>query len=841
MVLPSPGALGALTLESLVAHRELFRSFAANLPRGSLHIFDRDLRFLFAGGPALAEHGFDASALEGRTLAETVPAALAELLTGYYLRALGGERVEFDHTTLTGVVFHTCIRPIHGDDGSVIAGLLVSEDVSQARRVSAQLEISAAHLRDAQRLAGLGTFRCDLATGHFELNEELKVLWGLPPEWTDGAALRHQVHPDDLEATQDAWQLVTRTSGRLSYEHRILRATDGDTRHLRVELEGELGADGSLIAVRGTQLDVTDLVRARLELAQAQQLSRAVLAASPDLTLLVDLKRQRVLWSSGDSGDLGSWAGQASSEAGEWDPLEQLHPDDLADAHGALEQVRLAHDAETLSVRLRVRASNREADDDWRWLSVRVTPFRRDDTGVEQVVCVVRDVHDVVEAENRLHHAAHHDALTGLPNRTLLLRTLDAQLTDTSSWGGALLYVDLDRFKRVNDQFGHAAGDSVLVAVAQRLQSVLRAEDMCARVGGDEFVVLLAATTRDDPRHRPLQEQALLLAERLRTVAAEPVEFAGHTHNLSASVGIRLAAPGLTAQDALRDADSAMYVAKKQGRDRGVLFESSQRRASERQAMTEQLLRQSLGDEPTLDVAYQPIFDIRSGQLLSVEALARLNPPAGGPVDPEHFIGVAEHTGLIGRLGEVILTRACDDLHAWRQATPAAAGLHVAVNLSARQAQDPGLADMVLQTLLSRGLRPTDLVLELTETVLLSAGLPALRQLRRLRDAGTGIAIDDFGVGYASLRYLATLPVTSLKVDRSFTAGLPHDAVSCTIVRAVAGLAADMELTCVIEGIENQTQLQALPAGVQGQGFHLGRPGPAHTVLALLQSPGPMV
>ena len=200
----------------------------------------------------------------------------------------------------------------------------------------------------------------------------------------------------------------------------------------------------------------------------------------------------------------------------------------------------------------------------------------------------------------------------------------------------------------------------------------------------------------------------------------------------------------------------------------------------------------------------------------------------------QDFIAVAEQTGLIKRLGEAVLEQACDDLASWRQRCPSARGLQMAVNLSARQAQDPGLADMVLCLLQTAGLAPADLVLELTETVLLSAGLPALTALRRLRTAGVGIAIDDFGVGYASLRYLATLPVTGLKVDRSFTSGLPHDATCSTIVRAIAGLAADMDLTCVVEGVETEAQLQALPAGVHAQGLLLGEPLPARATLALL-------
>ena len=830
-------ATRALTVTSLVEHREVFRSLAANLPRCSLHVFDRDLRFVFAGGPALEENGFDPATIEGRTLYETVSPEFSELLAVHYRRALTGEHVDFDHTSSQGRTFQTRIRPVRDDSGQVIAGLLVSEDVTAARALVAELADTAGTLRDAQRLAGLGTFVYDAETARFTFNDELTDAWGLPRDATDPLVMLRHLHPDDSARIQRAWQGVLTGTARASLEFRILRAGDGSVRHLRAELARQEDCDGRFIAVRGTQIDVTDLVRAKQDLAHAQSLADAVLAVSPDTTLVADLEAGAVLWSSsGSRGLLGRSAEQLVAMGGS-DGF--IHPADLDGLLTVLELARDAPNGETHAASYRVR----DPAGDWRWLSCRITPFRRGSDGrAVEVVCVVRDVHDVVQSEQQLAHAAHHDALTGLANRAMLLEALDARFARDDAWGAALLYVDLDHFKRVNDQFGHPAGDAVLRVLAQRLQSVLREVDLIARVGGDEFVVLLGAPSPgcEVGRGRGTSERdALTLADRLRAVASEPVEHEARTHVLSASIGVRVASPGLSAEDALRDADVAMYRAKQDGRDTVVLFDPQQRAGASHDATAEQLLRQTLargGLGEALSVAYQPVFDLGTGQLRSFEALARLRGADGEAMPAQDFIAVAEQSGLIKQLGEAVLRQACADLASWRACCPSARGLQMAVNLSARQAQEPGLADLVLGSLQAAGLAPADLVLELTETVLLSAGLPALTALRRLRTAGAGIAIDDFGVGYASLRYLATLPVTCLKVDRSFTTGLPHDATSSTIVRAIAGLAADMSLTCVVEGVETDAQLRALPAGVHAQGLLLGRPMTAEQTLTLLRT-----
>ena len=686
-----------MTVAALAAHHEVYRSLAANLPRCSLHVFDRDLRFVFAGGPALEESGIDPVDLQGRTLAETVSPELARVFEPHYRAALAGADADFDHVTSTGRTFHTRIRPVRDEAGATVAGLLVSEDVTEARAVLAQLAESADQLRAAQRLAGLGLFVYDVADDSFRFSDEFADIWGMPRGSSDASPLIDQVVGEDLPDVLRDWRAVVAGEPRASLSYRIERGPDREVRHLLVELAAHTDASGQVVQVRGTHLDVTDRVRAQ-------------------------------------------------------DELERI---------------------------------------------------------------------------------AHFDVLTGLPHRGHLLGALEDR--SPGGWGDALLYVDLDDFKRVNDQFGHPVGDVVLRTVAQRLRSAIRDGDLLARVGGDEFVVLVAAGTDPDPQ---VQERlALRIAQRLRTAAAQPVEHAGVVHALSASVGVRMAEPGLGHEDALRDADSAMYRAKRDGRDATVLFEASQRVEAVHRAKVDALLRRTLaggGLGSSLRVVYQPVFRLGTGQAVGVEALARLTDDDGNELAPEDFVAIAEQGSLVAALSEAVLVQALSDLAGWRSSSPYAGGLRMAVNLSARQVQDPSLRRRVLGRLQAAGLSTTDLVLELTETVLLTAGLPVLTQLRGLREAGVGIAIDDFGTGYASLRYLATLPVTSLKVDRSFTAGLPGDRTSAKIVKAVIGLAEDLGLACVVEGIETQEQLATLPTGVLGQGFLLGRPVSADSAQELL-------
>ncbi|MDV8024947.1 putative bifunctional diguanylate cyclase/phosphodiesterase [Rhodococcus sp. IEGM 1330] len=607
-------------------------------------------------------------------------------------------------------------------------------------------------------------------------------------------------------------------------------------------------SSGQIIGAMVLSEDVTAEREATAALEQARAFRDAVLTASPDVTTVTDVATGRVTWASRSlrtllDGPLPDGAGHddhqpwdgldgSGTTAGDEEQLDGAMVEDVDVVRAANHEAASLPEGESVTIRYRVRA----ADGTLRWLSRRTTPFRREPSGeVMEVLSVVRDVTDVVEAELALEQAALQDPLTGLPNRMLLLDRIGSAIKrgERSGAAAAVLFCDLDGFKRVNDTGGHAAGDAVLVEVARRLRSVLRANDSIARVGGDEFVLVIDALPAERGSDRlagaGLAER---VAERIRAVLAAPIVYQGSQYVVSASVGMVLVCKGVSAQEVLRDADSAMYRAKQLGKDRIELFDDALRANALERSYIEQTLRGALDPEhrgaATLTVAYQPVYDLGSRVLMSFEALARLRDDDGAGITPDRFIPVAEDTGLISELGERVLDDALGTLVRWRAANPRgsefAIPVTMAVNLSARQAQHMDMAAVVGAALGRHRMAPEDLVLELTESVLLESGSSMLRQLGELRELGVGIAIDDFGTGFASLRYLATLPVSAVKIDRSFTATMTSDETSSSIVRAIINLARDLHLGCVVEGIETLAQLDALPSSVQGQGYLLGRP-----------------
>lgn len=438
------------------------------------------------------------------------------------------------------------------------------------------------------------------------------------------------------------------------------------------------------------------------------------------------------------------------------------------------------------------------------------------------------DITDRKVAEQRLTRQAMHDNLTSLPNRAMLLdRTAAAlvRLADRPDDGMVvMLFCDLDGFKRVNDMYGHEAGDHLLVEVARRLTEEVRRTDTVARLGGDEFVVLC--------ENLPDHDELATVVRRIEAAIATPISYRGHELTLTASVGIAHASGALTAKELVRHADTAMYQAKRLGKNRYEVFDEDLRTRSSDRAKAENDLRTALGTA-AVEVHYQPIFELPSRRLVAVEALARLRLPDGTMAMPNSFIPVAEETGLIVPLGTQVLRSACQQLARWR--ADLGREFKVAVNLSARQAARIDLGDVVRSALADADLPADALALELTESVLLDAATSTLSRLSELRRTGVDIGIDDFGTGYASLRYLRDLPITFLKVDRSFVAGMTEHRQDEIIVQAVIALATDLGLGCVVEGVETQAQLDRITGtGALVQGHLLGRPASVDQITALI-------
>lgn len=456
-----------------------------------------------------------------------------------------------------------------------------------------------------------------------------------------------------------------------------------------------------------------------------------------------------------------------------------------------------------------------------------------DDEGTPtRMVGICWDISARREIEAQLVQQALHDHLTGLPNRALLIDRLTQAVAALQRDPGtlAILFVDVDRFKVINDSLGHEAGDEVLVALSRRLVAAARPEDTVARFGGDEFVVMCPSV--DGP------EEALDIASRLQEAAAHPMAVHGSDVVMSISTGVHTATSASARPSALlRDADAAMYRAKRDGRARTVVFDETMRAEAIGRFDTEMELRRAIALDQ-LEVHYQPLVDIATGAVTGVEALARWQHPSRGSVPPTEFIAIAEETGLIVPLGAWVLDRACRQLSQWQHEHPHRPDLVMSVNLSGVQLRQPDLLDRVTAVLQDTAINPGNLTLEITESILMDDPVETLGVLRGLKRLGLRLSVDDFGTGYSSLAYLKRFPVDALKIDRTFVDGLGTDPDDSAIVAAVLALSSSLGLTSIAEGVESRAQLSAL-AGLgceKAQGFLLGRPAPAADLAAVLDA-----
>jgi len=507
--------------------------------------------------------------------------------------------------------------------------------------------------------------------------------------------------------------------------------------------------------------------------------------------------------------------------------FDALHPDDRGYGEALLaDVVRSPGSMATGEFRIK------HADGSWRWIEA-VGKNLFDDPAVGGVVVNYRDITSRKTLEEELRHQAFHDSLTGLANRALFIDRLEHALS-LSLRGPrplAVLFIDLDDFKTINDSLGHGEGDAILVGVAARLRGALRTSDTLARMGGDEFALLV-----EDPS---MAIEPTAVADRIMSVLQAPFAQGGKELFVHASIGVAVVtASGQTSEELLRNADVSMYMAKRKGKNRIEVFEPSMHAAAlARLALKGDLERAIERDE--FFVLYQPVLDLSTLEIVGVEALLRWRHPERGVVGPLTFIPVAEETGLIIELGRWVLLEACRQAVAWDLAAPGRP-ITMNVNVSGRQVAETGFVAEVAQILAVTNLDPTRLVLEFTEGVLIQDTEATMATLRELKTLGVRLAIDDFGTGYSSLSYVRQFPIDILKIDRSFVASMSEGRDETALLESILHLSETLHLETVAEGIEDASQLselQTLGADL-GQGFLFAEPLASSEIAALLAVPG---
>jgi diguanylate cyclase (GGDEF)-like protein/PAS domain S-box-containing protein len=838
----------------------LSRALLRTLPGAAFFLFDRELRFVFAEGDGLLRAGFSPDRVEGRPLVEVLDGTPYASLAAAYENALQGERSQLD--VVSGEHTHNVrIAPVRGDDGRVVAGMVLSVDVTGDRRAENQLRELDRMRRRAMESSPIGMSLTDPSGRFLYVNPALQEQLGRRSDELVGIPFTDVVHPDDRG--RDVAALEAMNAGlqdQYQTEKRYLRP-DGSGVHVLVSVSVLRDAEGRAVQFftqavdlterkrseqearrRATQQSVVATLGARalegVELPRLLEEAAAAVASTLELDLVSVLEARPggnevvVRAAIGFDDDLIARAVLPVRPGGRLDrSLRAKGPlvtEDLAASEMEASTLERHGVTSSLSVCIGERdqpfgligAHSRER----RSFSVEDADF------LAAVANLLWDAIARRRAEERIRHQALHDGLTGLPNRTLVRDRLQLALQRAERTGrhASVLVVDVDNFQLINDSLGHAAGDELLKAIASRLQGAVRPGDTVARLGGDEFVVLCEDVGDVAGAER--------VARRLSECTACPFEIASVQHRVEISIGVALADASATAESLLRDADAALHRAKERGRARHELFEATIRDRTVARLNTEAELRSALVDDQ-LRVYYQPYFELSNQRLVGMEALVRWAHPKRGLVPPSDFIPIAEQSDLIVEIGEWVLGTAARQLAAWRDALSYDGELCVSINVSARQLCQPGLERVVANVLQATGLPPQTLALELTETGLIDGGDQPEVALAALKRIGVMVVLDDFGTGYSSLSHLQRFPIDVLKIDRSFIDAL--DAPTGTgepIVRAIMGMAESLGIRTIAEGVETSAQLDALRGfgAAAAQGYYFAKPLPADQMRRVL-------
>ncbi len=764
--------------------------------------------------------GYAPEDIIGRPLALLAPSGIVRVQERHRaaLAADGkGQRRETIGLRQDGSTFDMLLSASTASDsaGRVIGLSMVIQDITERLEAQRALAASERRLADAQRIAHLGSFEVDLSTGIQVWSAELYSILGLAPDLPPSQDLFGlRMFPDDRTTLFAAWRIAVTEGTGFHQKYRIIRV-DGRIRHIDARVEVEVSGEGTPLRVSGTLMDETEMVEGDRVRRAAQARFEAAFDQAGIGAGILDLHGTPVRLNAAACHILGrpeevllgrSWS-------------EFSHPDDVG--LGKAMASRANPELDTYSDERRFL----RPDGSVIWASLHITLVRDELGKPEYYLAQLQDISAPKHMEQELTHQSLHDSLTGLPNRALLTDRLTQGLASARREDGqlAVIFIDIDHFKTVNDSLGHTEGDKLLKQVAARTSAVIRERDTVARFGGDEFVVMC-----EDVEMAEVQ----LIAGRILATLGQPYQIARQEVLVTVSIGIAMSTHDAGPEALLRESDAAVHLAKNRGRGRIELFDGVLQSHVEQRLATAASLRKAL-ERDEFTVVYQPVVDLTSGAMVGAEALLRWNHEERGPISPVEFIPITEETGLIVPIGAWVLEQACGQLVRWRRHLPS---MTVAVNLSVRQIVEPDIAEMIAGVLERTGAPAESVTLELTESVFMKDADYFSKILARIRALGVKLAIDDFGTGFSSLGYLKSFPVDAVKIDKAFVDGLGTDPHDVALIAAIVAMADALQLTVTAEGIETVDQL-AILARLQchrGQGFHLARPMGASAIDALI-------
>ena len=723
------------------------------------------------------------------------------------------EPITHERTGLDGTVLE--IRAVPLADGSVVR---TYTDITQRRSIERTVQESAQRFRLLAETTTDVIIWCDLDSTRRYVSPAAKRVLGYDPEELIGTKPIAFTHPDDA----DPYSLLLEDLSHCRVEHgtsrQRYRRKDGAWLWVEVSLSLTRDPNGQVTGYVASIRDISARKAAEDALRFSQEQLALALDSGSDGLFDLDVATGEFRHSGPWLSIVGYDEGDVEPTIGAWGAL--THPDDVARF-----DVSLSEHLKGSSPKFECEYRIRKKSGDYVWTLARGKVVARDFKGrATRMVGTHLDITGRKQAEQLIAHMAHHDALTGLPNRTLFRERLDQALISTNEGTFGVLACDLDGFKAVNDTLGHSSGDQLLRIVAERLQSIVRAGDTVARLGGDEFAIILKSLDGD--------QAACSAAQRLIHALQNPIQIEGHAISIGMSIGIAIGLrDGQTAEHLFRNADIALYQAKAEGRNTYRFFKTGMDAVLAKRNALANDMREAVRHN-SFELRYQPIVNISTGMVASFEALLRWYDPKRGDIQPSDFIPVAEQTGLIVALGEWALLEACRIAASWPDR------MRIAVNVSAVQFHRPDhLRRSVLHALSVSGLSSDRLELEITESVLMHDAEAVIACLHGLRDFGIRISLDDFGTGFSSLNYLRRFPFSKIKIDRSFVHEIA-DPDSVAIVRAVVGLATRVKADITAEGVETEDQLERVKREgcTEAQGFLFSRPLSAQDAEELLKA-----